>query len=274
VLLNMTPDHLDRHGSFDAYAAAKARILENQRDTDTAVLNLDDPAVAALDGKVRGRRFPFRLSGPLSQGAFIDTGSVVLCDHDAAPIRVPLDSMRLTGNHNLENVTSALAAIHAAGADPIRATAGLTSFTGLPHRSEFVRELDGVRYINDSKATNPGAALRSLSGYSEPLVWIAGGRNKDLEFGELADAAVSRARAAVLIGEGARKLEDALRGRIDVCAAESLEEAVQRAAHLARPGDVVLLSPACASQDQFRNFEERGERFRTAVSELQGGQTR
>jgi UDP-N-acetylmuramoylalanine--D-glutamate ligase len=182
--------------------------------------------------------------------------------------------MCLTGNHNLENVTAALAAIHAAGAEPIRATAGLTSFTGLPHRSEFIRELDGVRYINDSKATNPGAALRSLSGYSEPLVWIAGGRNKDLEFGELADAAASRARAAVLIGESARKLEDALGGRIDVCAVKSLEEAVQRAAHLAQPGDVVLLSPACASQDQFRNFEERGERFRIAVSELQGGQTR
>jgi UDP-N-acetylmuramoylalanine--D-glutamate ligase len=208
------------------------------------------------------------------EGAFFDTGSVVLCESDTAPVRISLDAMRLIGRHNLENATAALAAVFRVGADPLRAGAGLASFSGLPHRSEFVRKLNGVRYINDSKATNPGAALRSISGISETVIWIAGGRDKDLEFGELADVAASRARAAVLIGEGAKKLEAALDGRIDVSAAGSLEEAVRRAARLAQPGDVVLLSPACASQDQFRNFEERGERFRAAVAQLQGEENR
>jgi UDP-N-acetylmuramoylalanine--D-glutamate ligase len=274
VLLNITPDHLDRHGSFEAYAAAKAQIFANQRKPDTAVLNLDDPAVAALAKTTHARLFPFQTSGPLARGAFLDADAVVLCEPDASPLRIPLDHMRLTGVHNRANVLAALAATHAAGVDPVRAAAALASFTGLPHRSEFVRELDRVRYVNDSKATNPGAALRSLTGFSETLVWIAGGRDKDLEFGELAETAVRRARAAVLIGEGAGKLEAALGDRIEVQTATSLEEAVQRAANLAKPGDVVLLSPACASQDQFRDFEERGECFRAAVSQLRGSEAR
>jgi UDP-N-acetylmuramoylalanine--D-glutamate ligase len=177
--------------------------------------------------------------------------------------------MQLTGRHNRENVVAALAAVYAAGVDPVRAADALASFANLPHRSEFVGQVRGVRYIDDSKATNPGAAIRSLAEFSENLIWIAGGRDKNLAFGELADAAVKRVRAAVLIGESAKKLEAALAGRVDVCAAASLEEAVQRASQLAQPGDVVLLSPACASQDQFRDFRERGERFRAAVTELQ-----
>jgi UDP-N-acetylmuramoylalanine--D-glutamate ligase len=177
--------------------------------------------------------------------------------------------MRLTGRHNRENVVAALAAVYAAGVDPVRAADALASFASLPHRSEFVGQVRGVRYIDDSKATNPGAAIRSLAEFSENLIWIAGGRDKNLGFGELADAAVKRVRAAVLIGESAKKLEAALAGRVAVCTAASLEEAVQRASQLAQPGGVVLLSPACASQDQFRDFQERGERFRAAVSELQ-----
>jgi UDP-N-acetylmuramoylalanine--D-glutamate ligase len=273
AILNITPDHLDRHGSFEAYAAAKARLLANQRDTDTAVLNLDDPTVAALAENASARVFPFRTQGAVSPGAFLDAGAVVLCKQGAAPIRVSLDAMQLTGLHNRENVVAALAVVHAAGADPVRAADALASFANLPHRSEFVGQVGGVRYIDDSKATNPGAAIRSLAGFSENLVWIAGGRDKALAFGELADAAVKRIRAAVLIGESAKKLEAALAGRVDVCTAASLEEAVQRASQLAQPGDVVLLSPACASQDQFRDFQERGERFRAAVSKLQAGET-
>jgi UDP-N-acetylmuramoylalanine--D-glutamate ligase len=269
AILNITPDHLDRHGSFEAYAAVKGKLLANQRDTDTAVLNLDDPAVAALAKNANARVFPFRTKGAVSPGAFLDAGAVVLCKEDAEPIRISLDAMQLTGLHNRENVVAALAVVYAAGVDPVRAADALASFANLPHRSEFAGSVRGVRYINDSKATNPGAAIRSLAGFSENLVWIAGGRDKSLAFGELADAAVKQVRAAVLIGESAKKLEAALAGRVDVCAAASLEEAVQRASQLAQPGDVVLLSPACASQDQFRDFQERGERFRAAVHELQ-----
>jgi len=273
AVLNITPDHLDRHGSFDAYASAKGRLLANQRDTDTAVLNLDDPAVAALAENASARVFPLRTQGVVSPGAFLDAGSVVLCEKGAAPIRISLDAMQLTGLHNRENVVAALAVVQAAGVDPVRAADALASFANLPHRSELVGQVGGVRYIDDSKATNPGAAIRSLAEFSENLVWIAGGRDKALAFGELADMAVKRVRAAVLIGESAKKLEAALAGRVDVCAAASLEEAVQRASQLAQPGDVVLLSPACASQDQFRDFQERGERFRAAVDELQARET-
>jgi UDP-N-acetylmuramoylalanine--D-glutamate ligase len=268
VILNITPDHLDRHGSFDAYASAKGRLLANQRDTDTAVLNLDDPTVAALAQDASGRVFPFRTQGAVSPGAFLDAGAVVLCKEDAAPIRISLDAMQLTGRHNRENALAALAAVYAAGVDPVRAADALASFANLPHRSEFVGQVRGVRYIDDSKATNPGAVIRSLAEFSENLIWIAGGRDKNLAFEALADAAAKRVRAAVLIGESAKKLESALGGRVDVCSAESLEEAVQRASQLAQPGDVVLLAPACASQDQFRDFQERGERFRAAVGEL------
>jgi len=273
VILNITPDHLDRHGSFEAYASAKARLLANQRDTDIAILNLDDPTVAALAESASGRVFPFRTQGAVSPGAFLDAGAAVLCKEDAPQIRISLDAMQLTGLHNRENVVAALAAVHAAGVDPVRAADALASFANLPHRSELVGQIRGVRYINDSKATNPGAAIRSLAEFSENLIWIAGGRDKNLAFGELADAAVKRIRAAVLIGESAKKLEAALAGRADVCAAASLEEAVQRASQLAQPGDVVLLSPACASQDQFCDFQERGERFRAAVGELQTRET-
>jgi len=269
MILNITPDHLDRHGSFEAYASAKGGLLANQRGSDTAILNFDDPTVAALAENAGGRVFPFRTRGAVSPGAFLDAGAVVLCEKDAAQIRISLDAMQLTGLHNRENVVAALAAVHAAGVDPVRAADALASFANLPHRSEFAGQARGVRYINDSKATNPGAAIRSLEAFSENLIWIAGGRDKNLAFGELADAAVKRIRAAVLIGESAEKLETALAGRVDVCAAASIEEAVQRASQLAQPGDVVLLSPACASQDQFCDFQERGERFRAAVTELQ-----
>jgi UDP-N-acetylmuramoylalanine--D-glutamate ligase len=269
VILNITPDHLDRHADFDAYTSAKARILANQRSTDTAVLNFDDPTVAALAETASGQVFPFRTRAAVSPGAFLDAASVVLCKEDAEPIRISLDGMQLTGLHNRENVLAALAAVYAAGVDPRCASDALSSFANLPHRCELVGQIRGVRYIDDSKATNPGAAMRSLAGFSENVVWIAGGRDKNLAFDELAGTAASRVRAAVLIGESAPKLEAVLAGRMDVFKAASLEEAVQRASQLAELGDVVLLSPACASQDQFRDFNERGERFRAAVGELQ-----
>ncbi len=268
VLLNISPDHLDRHGSFEAYAKAKDRLFVNQRESDSAIFNLDDPIVAARTNTTRGRVFGFRGSGAVARGAFFDTGAVVLCDPPAAPLRIALDGMRLDGQHNRENVIAAFAAVAAAGVDPVAASSALPTFSGLAHRCEFVAEVDGVRYVNDSKATNPGAAMRSVTGFTEKVVWIAGGRDKGLGFSELVDAAVGRVRAALVIGEATEKLQVALANRVEVIAAESIEDAVARAAKIARPGDVVLLSPACASHDQFRNFEERGERFKAAVVSL------
>jgi UDP-N-acetylmuramoylalanine--D-glutamate ligase len=268
VVLNVTPDHLDRHGSLEAYAAAKERILSQQQAPDAAVLGFDDPLVRAMAERTRARVVPFSTRAPLAHGAWLDAGSACLREPGGPLLRVPLDGLRLEGAHNRENALAALAAAWAFGADAQRAAAALATFTGLPHRAEAVASVRGVLYVNDSKGTNPGAALRALEGFPGPLVWIAGGRDKGLDFGELARCAAGRVRAAVLIGEATEKLAAALAGRVEVHRAPGIEEAVARAASLAHPGEVVLLSPACASQDQFRDFEERGERFRSAVARL------
>jgi UDP-N-acetylmuramoylalanine--D-glutamate ligase len=268
AVLNITPDHLDRHGSLDAYVSAKAQIVSRQEAEDAAVLNFDDARVRALATETKARIHPYRCSGPAAGGAWLDAGGVVVCDVSGSTTRVSLDGMRLTGAHNRENAVAALAIATAAGADPARAAQALASFSGLPHRGEIVSRGGGVTWINDSKATNAGAAMRALAGFAEPVIWIAGGRDKGLDFGELADIAAEQVRAAVLIGEAAGKLANTLAGRVEVHRADSLEEAVAVAARLAGSGDVVLLAPACASQDQFQDFAERGDRFRNAVKSL------
>jgi len=272
VVLNITPDHLDRHGSFGAYAAAKARIKARQEAPDVAVLNFDDAVVRGFGSDTRASVLPFQAAGPLASGAWIDTGAFVLNAPEllgrTEPLRLSLDGSKLRGAHNLENITAALCAVAAFGVDPKRAVTALAHFEGLPHRNEVVGRVRGVTFVDDSKATNPGASIRSVSGAGGPVVWIAGGRGKGLDFGALANAACRHARAAVLIGESAGALEEAIAGRMKVQHAASLEEAVDCAARCARPGDTVLLSPACASQDQFRDFAERGDRFRAAVERL------
>jgi UDP-N-acetylmuramoylalanine--D-glutamate ligase len=268
VILNVTPDHLDRHGSFEGYLAAKARLLAQQEPSDSAVLSHDDPAVRGLASRTRARVVPFSTQGRLEHGAWYEAGDAVFAEPNRERERVSLAGLRLAGLHNRENAVAALAAAREAGADPRRAVAALPGFQGLPHRMQAVATRAGVTWVDDSKATNPGAALRSLRSGDAPLIWIAGGRDKGLDFRELADAAPGRVRAALLIGEAAGKLETALAGRLPVHDAGTLERAVELAAQLARPGDVVLLAPACASFDQFRNFEERGERFAAAVAAL------
>ncbi|HVP31457.1 MAG TPA: UDP-N-acetylmuramoyl-L-alanine--D-glutamate ligase [Myxococcota bacterium] len=269
VILNVTPDHIDRHGDFAGYLAAKARILENQGPGDVAVLSADDPAVEGLASRCRAEVRFFSQRRPVSAGAMLDAGAAVLLGRrGATPLRVPLDDLRLTGTHNLENVLASLAAVAALGVDARKAAAALVDFDGLPHRTELVRRRAGVSFVNDSKGTNVGAALRSLESFREPIVWIGGGKDKDLDFAPLADAAVGRLRAAILIGQAAEKLARAFGGRVPVHRAASLEAAVALAAELALPGDVVLLSPACASFDQFKSYEDRGQRFRDAVQAL------
>ncbi|MFQ5417717.1 MAG: UDP-N-acetylmuramoyl-L-alanine--D-glutamate ligase [Myxococcota bacterium] len=270
VVLNITPDHLDRHGDLAAYSAAKARIIANQDAGDVAVLNFDDPRVRAFATETKARVVPFRCSGPAPGGAWLDAGAAVITDENGATTRVSLDGMRIPGAHNRENALAALAAVVAVGAAPARAATALASFEGLAHRSQRVGRHGGTTWVDDSKATNPGAALRSLASFPGDVVWIAGGRDKGLDFGELADAAADRVRAAVLIGEAAGKIARALGDRVPVHRAASIEEAVEIAAKIAVSGDVVLLAPACASQDQFRDFAERGERFAGAVAALGG----
>lgn len=271
VILNLSPDHLDRHGSLGAYRAAKARLLEGQTPDDAAVLCADDAAVWSLADRSSAPVWGFGRLPFAGRGAWLDAGAVVVRTDDDE-LRVPLEAPALRGIDR-ENAAAALAALAALGRWPSTeralADAGraLADFHGLPHRCETVATRAGVRWINDSKATNAGATQRALECFPS-VVWIAGGRDKDLDFAPLAGAALGRVRLALLIGEAASAIERALGDVIECEHAGDLDTAVRRAAQVARPGDTVLLSPACASQDQFQNFEERGERFRAAVGAL------
>ena len=271
VLLNLAPDHLDRHGDFASYRDAKARIFMNQEEEDVAVLNGACEEVAGLAERTRGRVLRFHREGPPAEPgagcAWFDAGAIRMRLGDELS-RVPLDGLNLPGLHNVENVMAALLAAHALGANPAAAATALPGFEALPHRAEAVASLDGVDWIDDSKATNPHAAGCALESWDRPLVWIAGGRDKGLDYDDLADVASEHVREAVLIGEAAPQLAQALQGRVPCSEVGTLGQAVARAAQVARHGDAVLLAPACASQDQFASFEERGRAFREAVMAL------
>ena len=266
AILNITPDHLDRHGSFEAYVAAKARILER---ADIAVLNADDPVVDALP--VRGKRLSFTLGapGPARFGLRREGARTWLAGPEADLIA--LDELAMAGMHNVANALAAAAMAQALGADDASVAQVLRSFRGLRHRAESAGTVDGVRYINDSKATNPGAAIASIEGLlgDRDGVLIAGGEAKGATFEAFAEVVARRAHTVVLLGRAARDIERALAGRCDCLVATDMPAAVQAARHAARAGDTVLLSPACASLDMFANYAERGELFVAAVAALE-----
>ena len=270
VVLNISPDHLDRHGDLRTYVAAKARILENQTAADAAVLNVDDPEVNEFAATAKGRVFSFSRRRAQDRGAWIDADSVMLSDGSQV-VRIGLEALPLAGHHNRDNAAMALCAVLALGADVTRAAHALPTFRGLPHRSEVVAEIGGVSFIDDSKATNPGAAARALESHTGRVIWIAGGRDKGLDFAPLAEPAARYVRSAFLIGEAAEALDAALPPSLPREHCTSLEQAVTRAAEIAEPGDVVLLAPACASFDQFSDFAERGRSFRAAAIRLDAG---
>jgi len=267
VLLNLSEDHLDRHGTLEEYISAKRRIFARQEAEDVAVLNGDDPRVASLRAGIRAEIRSFRRFTPSDSGAWWDGGAIVL-RAGGEEIRLTLEGIELGRGYQRENVLAALLAATAAGANPSKAARALASFKGLPHRGELVGRIGAVEWINDSKATNPGAALAAISSRKAPIIWIAGGRDKGLSFEALAEAARENVRTALLIGEAAGKIARALSGRVAFELVETLEEAVHRAHSLAEPGDAVVLAPACASFDQFKGFEERGDQFMKLVRAL------
>ncbi len=270
VFLNLTPDHLDWHGTLEDYAAAKRRIFANQGPGDWAVLNGDDPAVASCAAGVKSRVIWFSRSSLPGQGVGVRDGMIAYRLPGGEGVLGPAGGLRLPGSHNLENALAAAAAALSAGVAPEEVWAGLATFPGVPHRLEFVRTVNGVKYVNDSKATNPESVLRALDAFTEPIILIAGGRSKGGDFAALARKIRERARYLILLGEAAPLLARAAReaGFTAIREVADLEAAVQEAARLARPGDVVLLSPACASWDMFRDFEERGNLFRELVHRL------
>jgi UDP-N-acetylmuramoylalanine--D-glutamate ligase len=276
VLLNIAPDHLDRYHSMDEYAEAKFRIFANQSVNDIFVGNLDDARIAALDvahseRTIRSRQLWFTLHDRHDNATIYLHGDAIVYNPiagDPRPITVMQKSeIPLAGEHNVQNVMAALLAAFAVGCDAVALREGVMSFHAMPHRLEPVEEIAGVLYVDDSKSTNPGSVVAALHAYARPIVLIAGGRSKGTDFVELGVAVRQRAKALVLIGEAADEIAAHAQG-VPTARASSMSDAVAQASALAAPGDVVLLSPGCASFDMFRSAEDRGEQFVAAVLAL------
>lgn len=270
VMLNFSPDHLDRHPSVEAYGAAKARIFENQTAGDWAVVNADDPAVLDLARRSRAARRMFARDTAIEAGTTIEGGWIV--ERSSGPARrlIPMDAIHLLGPHLVYDVMAAATVGSIAGAPPAAMTAAVEAFRGLEHAMELVAEAGGVRFVNDSKATNVEAARRSIESFDGDLVPIIGGRFKGGDLRRLREPLAARARAVVAIGESKALVRDALAGAVPVHEAGSLEDAVRTAFDLARPHGVVLLAPACASFDMFRDYAERGRKFKEEVARIAG----
>jgi UDP-N-acetylmuramoylalanine--D-glutamate ligase len=266
VLLNLAADHLDRHGTLEAYGAAKAKLATLQRQTDTLIVNLDDPWARRVGEGAIARTLGFSAS-PLDHGAFLDGRDLVLIYDGKELVRLAQEKLSTACRAPVTNALASMLAASVAGATPEAIRAVLESFEGLPHRARLVSLRQRVRYVDDSKATNPTAAATSLASQPQGTIWIAGGRNKGLDFEPLAVAAGGM-RAAILFGEARRELAATLEDVIEIVEVESLEEAVKAAAERALPGGTVLLAPACSSFDQFSSFEERGRRFAELVRAL------
>jgi len=268
VFLNLSPDHLDRHRDLDSYLAAKLRVFANQGNDDVAVYNADEPALAGVDLGGCARRVSFcHGAGPDCEVSLAE-GTIF---YDGEPL-LPVAELGLFGDHNVSNAMAAAAAALSMGLDRDAVREGLRSFAGVPHRLERVAEIGGVTFVNDSKATNVASAAVGLRAFEGGVHAILGGSEKDEPFSPLAGPIRERCRACYLIGASADRLATELAGvvetGVEMHRGSDLEDAVRRAAVAARPGEVVLLSPACASFDAFENFERRGERFREIVEEL------
>ncbi len=269
AILNLTDDHMDRYASMKEYGEAKARIFANQSHSDTLVLNADDPAVMGLAESAISKRILFSARKLLREGVYVHDGMIINSTVPGRRIHVAhTGDIGIKGAHNLENALAATAICLAAGVrEPVVAKA-LSEFKGLEHRLELVRELDGVRYINDSKGTNVGAVMKSLLSFDSPVVLIAGGLDKHSDFTPLVPLVKERVKTLVLIGKAAGAIKAALGDCAQTLGAQSMQEAVTIAKREAVPGDVVLLSPACASFDMFKDFEDRGRQFKEAVYAL------
>lgn len=275
LVTNLAEDHLDHHGTFHAYVAAKARILERQAHGDVFVRNLDDPLLANWlqpgDPWTRDNGQHVRdvsRSGPVHDGAFLLDGGVFLAT-DGVEVRVAdRSAFPLPGEHNTENLLLALSACQALGATPEALGEGLRTYRGLPHRIEFIRTLDGVTFFNDSKATNPHAAITALRAFDKRVVLVAGGFEKGLPLSDLSSAVERHCRAVVLTGDSAERMKREFPRNVPVEVVDDLETAVLTAYEKARPEGVVLFSPAASSFDRYASFEHRGDRFRAIVDEL------
>jgi UDP-N-acetylmuramoylalanine--D-glutamate ligase len=268
AILNITPDHLDRYPSFEAYAQAKGRLFENQTGEDYCVLNADDPGLTNLRPRTEGRCVGFSRKAPVQPGVFLQDDRIfsTLGSREEEVIRTT--ELQLRGVHNLENVMAATAMAQLAGCPMMAIQRGLREFRGLEHVMEMVRVLHGVTYINDSKGTNVDATIKALESLAAPVILIAGGREKGGDYPGLAEAVGTKAKHVILIGEARTRLRQILHGVVPMSEAANLREAVRAAAASAVAGDTVLLSPVCASFDMFQDYKDRGRQFKECVHEL------
>jgi UDP-N-acetylmuramoylalanine--D-glutamate ligase len=273
VWLNFADDHLDRHPTVEAYAAAKARIFANQTAGDWAVVNAADPAVLAHSAAAKSRRVAFALTGNITDGFVVDGDWITRRTAAGAEKLFPVSSVELTGRHMLNNVLAATAAASIAGVTPAAMTTALQGFHGLEHVMEPAGAVHGVRFVNDSKATNVEAAKRSIESFPGGVVAIVGGRFKGGDLRELRQPLQTVGRAVIAIGEAAPLVRDALSGALPVLEAASMREAVERGYEAAAPEGVVLLAPACSSFDWFRDYAERGNAFKAEVERLRRTKT-
>ena len=271
LILNLTPDHLDRHGDMAGYLAAKAKIFANQKDSDYLVLNCDDETLRGLESQSRGKVIFFSQQHKLEEGVYLDGEEIILAWEGKKISICTADEIAIKGRHNLENAMGAITLAYLSGVTPEKIREVLTTFPGVEHRLEPVRTLRGVLYINDSKGTNPDSTIKALEAYDRPIVIILGGKNKGVPFTELAGVVKQRAKKAVVLGQAKPELIEALES-VDFhnyVTADTFTEGVTTAAQLAESGDIVLLSPACTSWDMFRSYEERGKLFKEIVAALE-----
>ena len=272
VVMNLTPDHLDRHKTMEAYAAAKANIFKNQGPEDYLLLNKDDAIVAAMAAGAKSHVYYFSQQEILDEGIWLEDGNLVYrLDKNGAPqVLIPAAGIGIVGSHNWQNAMAASLAALLMGQQPEIIAERLRAFKGVAHRMEPVATIDGVLYVNDSKGTNPDSTEKALGSYGErPIVLIAGGRNKGNDMAVLVPLMRAHCRGVVLVGEATGDFIDAFArtGYTDYVCADSFEDAVAKAREMAQSGDVVLLSPACASWDMFDNFEQRGDLFKELVKD-------
>jgi UDP-N-acetylmuramoylalanine--D-glutamate ligase len=270
VLLNITPDHLDRHGSFETYAAAKARITERQGAEDFLVLNAEDKAAQMVALKTKAQIFWFSGRRPIKQGAFVHGESILFIPREGAKAEpvMPVSDIHLKGSHNVENVLAAVCAARLAKIPAESIRASVAGFAAVEHRLELVKVVNGVEFYNDSKATNVDAAMKAVASFAGGIHLILGGKDKDSDYTLMSEMLKERVKIVYTIGSAAEKIERQLQGVVKIVPAETLQVAVVKAAKAATIGDVVLLSPACSSFDQFENYEQRGRVFRQLVNEL------
>jgi UDP-N-acetylmuramoylalanine--D-glutamate ligase len=272
VILNITPDHLDRHGSFENYALAKERIFAAQTGEDFLVLNADNARTAQAAGRTKANVYWFSLDGEVAQGAFVEDGYVVYRPSKGAAVEriIPLTAIPLKGEHNVENVLAAVCAARLAGAKSETIRAAVEAFHAVEHRLEYVATINGVEYYNDSKATNVDATAKALAAFPAGIHLILGGKDKNSDYRELEPLLHRSVKAVYTIGSAAAKIESQLGGMIPLHSCGTLAAAVNAAGSAAHPGDVVLLAPACSSFDQFENYEQRGRVFKELVNERRG----